>query len=123
MNDRVRGHGFHYTCRIGVHEAERLLDQRIRIDFDAETDWRVAARADRARNLVDYGEIHRAIGVLVTGREWRLVEAVAESVAELICTQFPVIGVTVEVTKHPLDMRDIEGVSVVCFRQPADFES
>ena len=105
--DTVSGHGFEYSCRIGFHEFERHIEQKLRIDFEAHTDWREQARADRADNLVDYYEINRAIGDLIAGREWRLVEAVAESVAELLCTQFPVNSVNVPVSYTHLTLPTI----------------
>jgi dihydroneopterin aldolase len=121
--DTVSGHGFEYSCRIGFHEFERHIEQKLRIDFEAHTDWRDQAKADRADNLVDYYEINRAIGAMIAGREWRLVEAVAESVAELLCTQFPVTSVNVRVTKQPFDMPNCESVSVSCVRDREDFEA
>jgi len=119
--DTVAGHGLVYSCRIGFHEYERHIRQRIRIDFEAETHWREQARRDRARDLVDYYEINTAIGELVDGREWRLVEAVAEAVAELLCTRFPILGAAVRVTKQPFDMPNCDAVSVSCYRTPEDF--
>jgi dihydroneopterin aldolase len=121
LRDTVSGHGLTYSCRIGFHEYERHIQQRVRIDFEAETDWRDQARRDRARNLVDYYEINTAITELMTNRKWRLVEAVAEAVAELLCTQFPILGARVRVTKQPFDMPNCEAVSVCCYRTPADF--
>jgi len=119
--DTVSGHGFTYSCRIGFHEFERHIEQKLGIDFEAQTDWRAQAQADRALNLVDYYEINRAIGEMIASREWRLVEAVAESVAELLCTRFPISGVHVRVTKQPFDMPNCDSVSVACTRQAEDF--
>jgi len=119
--DTVSGHGFEYSCRIGFHEFERHIEQRLRIDFEAETDWRKQAQQDRARDLVDYYEINRAISALIAGREWRLVESVAEAVAELLCSRFPITGVQVRVTKQPFDMPNCESVSVACYRAREDF--
>jgi len=119
--DTVSGHRFSYSCRIGFHEYERHIAQRLLIDFEAETDWREAAQRDRAKDLVDYYEINRAIGALIDNNEWRLVEAVAEAVAKLLCTDFPVTAVHVRVTKQPFDMPNCESVSVACHRNRADF--
>ena len=121
QRDTVSGHGLKYACRIGFHEYERHIEQRIQIDFDAETDWREQARADRAQDLVNYYTINAAIPELVNDRELRLVEAVAESVSEMLCTRFPILGVRVCVTKKPFDMPNCEAVSVSCYRTPADF--
>ncbi len=119
--DRVHGSGFTYDCRVGFHEYERHIRQRVSVDFEAETDWQESARRDRARDLVDYYEINAAIQALVDGREWRLIEAMAEDIARLICTRFPVSRVRVRVNKLPFDMPNVAGVGVECWRTPADF--
>lgn len=120
--DRVHGMGLHHACRIGFHPHEQTILQRLRIDFEAETDWRRTARADdETLGLVDYSEVDKAVGELVQARSWRLIEAVAEAVAELICRRFPVEAVRVKVTKHPVDMPEVEGVAVECWRHREDF--
>lgn len=121
-SDRVHGHGFSYDCRIGFHAYERHIRQRVSVGFEAETDWRESAHRDRARDLVDYYEINKAIQELVDGREWRLIEALAEDIARLICARFPVSRVRVRVDKLPFDMPNVGGVAVECWRTPADFE-
>jgi dihydroneopterin aldolase len=119
--DRVHGIGYWYDCKIGFHEYERHIRQRVRVDFEAETDWRPAAKRDRARNLVDYYDVYNALGELVRDKEWRLLEALAEDVARLICTRFPVTRVRVKVTKTPFDMPGAEAVAVECWRTPEDY--
>lgn len=122
MNDRVHGMGFSYDCRIGFHEYERHIRQRVVVDFEAETDWREAARADRARNLVDYYEANLAIQALVEAKEYRLIEALAEDVAQMLIARFPIERVRVKVTKAPFDMPNVGSVAVECWRSRADFE-
>ena len=121
MADRVCGHGFSYQAHVGFGVKERSVRQTVRIDFDARTDWRASAKADRARNIVDYAEVDKGIAALIAAREWRLIEAIAEAVARMICLEFPVDQVWVTVTKQPADMPHCEGVSVSCGRTPADF--
>lgn len=121
MNDRVHGMGFSYDCRIGFHEYERHIRQRVVVDFEAETDWREAARADRARNLVDYYEANLAIQALVEAKEYRLIEALAEDVARMLIARFPIERVRVKVTKAPFDMPNVGAVAVECWRSRADF--
>ncbi len=122
MRDRVHGLGFSYDCRIGFHEYERHIRQRVVIDFEAETDWRDAARADRAKDLVDYYEANLAIQALVAGKEYRLIEALAEDVSRVLLTNFPVDRVRVKVTKSPFDMPNVGNVAVECWRDRADFD-
>jgi dihydroneopterin aldolase len=122
LNDRVHGTGFSYDCRIGFHEYERHIRQRVVIDWEAETDWRSAARADRAdAGLVDYYEANLAIGKLLAAKEYRLIEALAEEVAALLVSTFPIRRVRVRVTKAPFDMPNVGSVAVECWRTPEDF--
>ena len=121
MTDRVHGYGFSYDVRIGFHEYERHIRQRILIDWEAETDWRKTAKLDRARDLVDYYEANLAITRLVEGKEYRLIEAVAEDVARVLVTDFPVTRARVKVTKAPFDMPNVGNVAVECWRSRADF--
>ncbi len=121
MLDRVHGTGFSYDVRIGFHEFERHIRQRIVIDFEAETDWREAAQADRAKDIVDYYEANLRIGRLIEQKEYRLIEAVAEEVARLLILEFPIDRVRVRVTKAPFDMPNVGSVAVECWRARADF--
>jgi dihydroneopterin aldolase len=122
VNDRVHGTGFSYDCRIGFHEYERHIRQRVVIDFEAETDWRASARIDRAgKELVDYYEANLAIGKLLADKEFRLIEALAEDVAKLLVSNFPIRRVRVKVTKAPFDMPNVGSVAVECWRTAEDF--
>lgn len=121
MLDRVHGNGFSYDCRIGFHEYERHIRQRVVVDFEAETDWRLAARADRAKDLVDYYEANLAMTELVEAKEYRLIEALAEDVAHMLISRFPIQRVRVKVTKAPFDMPNVQSVAVECWRTRADF--
>lgn len=121
MQDIVYGNRFGYDCQIGFHEHELTIKQRLEIDFEAHTDWRRAARQDSPEGIVDYSIAYEDIGALIEGRSWKLIEAVAESVAELLCDRFPVEKVRVRVTKRPITMHQIESVAVECWRSPSDF--
>ena len=123
MADRVSGHGLKYEAHVGFGEEERRTTQVVAVDFEARTHWRDSAREDRAKRIVDYAKVDQAIASLLTGRRWRLIEAIAEEVARLICQEFPVDQVSVTVTKQPADMPHCDGVSVSCSRTPADFIS
>ena len=61
MADRVCGHGFQYDVHVGFGETERQEAQRISVDFEARTDWRAAAKADRASPVVDYAEVDKRL--------------------------------------------------------------
>ena len=120
MRDRVHGIGFSYDCKIGFHEYERHIRQRVVVDFEAETDWRAAAKADRAHKIVDYYEANLAIQSLVEQKEYRLIEALAEDVAKMLIDRFPIEQVRVKVTKSPFDMPNTRAVAVECWRARGD---
>ena len=121
MRDRVHGNGFSYDVRIGFHEYERHIHQRIVIDGEAETTWRDAAEADRPRDIVDYYVANLKIAAKIQAKEYRLIETVAEEVAELLVREFPVDRVRVKVTKAPFDMPNVGSVAVECWRSRQDF--
>ena len=123
MADRVAGHGMAYDVCVGFGDVERSTPQEILVDFDARTRWRQVAVAENSSPTVDYAAVYQRLQTLLTSRSWRLIESIAESVAEVICTEFAVEQVTVRVTKRPFDMPRCLSVSVECSRTPADFIS
>jgi dihydroneopterin aldolase len=121
MSDRVVGTGFSYSCRVGFHAYEQEIRQEILVDFEVETDWRAAARRDLPDGIVDYFEVDRALRAQLEGRDYQIIEAIAEDVARILCTGFAVRAARVKVTKHPLGMK-VQAVAVECLRHPADYE-
>ena len=122
MNDRVHGVGFAYDCKLGFHAYERHIRQRVLVDFEAQTDFRASADSDQPSDaLVDYYRINNALRELVEAREWSLVETMAQDIARLLVTRFPVSSVRVKVTKQPFDMPNVAAVAVECWRSRDDF--
>lgn len=121
MSDHVIGSGLSFDCRIGLRPYERHIKQRVLVDFDAETDWRRSGILDSPEGIVDYYKVNLRISALLKEREYKLIEAVAEDVARMICTSFTVSSVCVRVTKTPFDMPNVRSVAVECTRKPSDF--
>ncbi len=121
MNDKVMGIGLGFDCRIGFHDYERHIKQRIVIDFEAETDFRRNGREDDPSGIVDYYLVNQRIGQLMAQRSYQLIEAVAEDVARILCSEFPVLRAKVRVTKIPFDMPNATAVAVECLRSAEDF--
>ena len=121
MNDKVIGTALSFDCRIGFHDYERHIHQRVVVDFEVETDWRRNGREDDPAGIVDYYEVNKALGEHIAARSYQLIEALAEDVARILCTRFPVSRARVRVTKTPFDMPNVGSVAVECSRTPADF--
>jgi len=97
--DRVLVRGLELYCIIGLQSWEREVLQKVRIDLDLETDCRPAGTSDDVTRAVDYRAVSKAVQALVETSHFKLVEALAESIAALLLSQFAVAAVTIQVTK------------------------
>ena len=87
--DTVFLEGLELYCVIGVHKWERQATRRVRLDVDVEFDCRPAGVSDEIADAVDYRAVAKAVQRLVEGSTFRLVEALAESVASGLLESFP----------------------------------
>ncbi|BCV20239.1 dihydroneopterin aldolase [Moorella sp. Hama-1] len=87
-------YGFH-----GYHPAERQLGQPFIVDLELFLDLEPAGRADTLEATVNYGEIYCLVREIVTGRPFKLLEALATALADGILAGFPVEEVLVRVKK------------------------
>lgn len=88
-------YGYH-----GVFPEETKLGQRFKVDLMVETDLSKAGQDDDLTYSVHYGELFNACKVIVEGKPYKLVEAVAEKIASSILEQFPLVQTcTVKVIK------------------------
>jgi dihydroneopterin aldolase len=122
MKDKVIGTGLSFECRIGFHDYERHIRQRVVVDFEVETDFRRNGIEDDPEGIVDYYLVNEALREHLAARSYKLIEALAEDVARILCTRFPVSQAKVRVTKSPFDMPNVGSVAVECVRGPEDFE-
>ncbi len=97
--DRILLRGMRFSGRHGVSESERSLPQPIEVDLDAWLDLRPAGRSDALDRTVDYGELFQRCRAVVEGPPARLLEALAERIADVLLAEFPVDRVRVEVRK------------------------
>tara|TARA_B100000029_G_C16954752_1_gene733937 strand:+ start:53 stop:427 length:375 start_codon:yes stop_codon:yes gene_type:complete len=122
-NDMICGHDLTYQVRVGFHDFERNIQQRVKINFAAETNWKQAVAKDEPVDIVDYYLLNEAIEKMVSQKSWNLIESLAEDVAKLICTKFNVQAVEVRVNKKPLDMPNVSEVSACCYRRKEDYKN
>ena len=87
-------------ARHGTKEAERSLGQRFFLDIAVTADIGDAARSDRLDESVHYGDVIKAAAAIFTGRDFNLIEAAANAVAEDLLRRFArIVAVTVTVHK------------------------
>jgi 7,8-dihydroneopterin aldolase/epimerase/oxygenase len=96
--DLITLRGLAARGRHGWHDEERQHGQLFQIDVILELDTAKAAATDDLADTVDYGALARQVIALVEGESVRLIETLAERVANL-CLISPLVQ-HAEVTVH-----------------------
>jgi dihydroneopterin aldolase len=99
MSDAIFVTGLVVHARHGVMEHEEKVGQRFVIDMELELDLATAAASDRLADTVSYSSVVEVATQAFTGKNFRLVEAAAGSVADALLSAFPRV-VAVKVTVH-----------------------
>jgi FolB domain-containing protein len=85
--------------RVGVPDEERARPQRLLLDVQMHHDFRAAAAKDDLTKTINYFAVTQRLLKFGDGREWKLIEKLAEDVAATILNEFGAAGVRVEVKK------------------------
>lgn len=99
MNDTIVLEGLQFFGRHGAQSAERELGQRFIVDVALVADLSPAGLADDLSLAVDYVAVYRTIREVVEGEPRRLIEAVAERIAQVLLSRFPLEEIRVRVSK------------------------
>lgn len=93
--NQMEFYGYH-----GVFPEETRLGQRFIVDLMVLVDLKKAGETDELEHSVNYGELFQACKEIVEGKPFKLVEAVAEKIAESVLRKFPlIVETTVKVIK------------------------
>lgn len=87
---------------VGVPDEERLKPQRLLLTIEMEYDFRAAAVSDDITATIDYFDVSQKIVALGEGRSWKLIEKLANDVADLVLSGYRPATVTVTVKKFPI---------------------
>ena len=99
MTDVILLEGIQVPAALGVSKAERRLRRPVEIELELGVGLARAGRSDRLAHTIDYGEIYRTVEEIAGAREHRLVEALAERIADALLTRYPIESCTVAVRK------------------------
>jgi dihydroneopterin aldolase len=99
VSDAILLEGVQIPAALGVTAAERRMRRPVLLDLVVEHDLGAAGRSDRIGDTIDYGAIYARVEEVASGREHRLVEALAERIAAALLAQFGFAAVTVTVRK------------------------
>lgn len=85
--------------KLGVPDWERMVPQTIILDIEMGYDLAKACNSDDIADTVDYGAVVERIRETLSTHSFKLVEALAEHVSQLILTEFSALSVKVRVAK------------------------
>ena len=107
--------GFVGETVIGIHETELHRPQPLAIDVHAGLARARACDTDRINDTIDYGVVCERLRRLLVEHKLRLLEAFAETIADILITEFGAGWVRVKVVK-PKKFSDVTAVGVMIER-------
>jgi 7,8-dihydroneopterin aldolase/epimerase/oxygenase len=111
--NKMEFYGYH-----GVFPEENKLGQVFLVDLVVETDLKKAGQSDSLDYTINYAELYTICREIVEGKTFKLIETVAETIADSILQSFPsVAACTVKVIKpNPPIKGHYESVAVEIVR-------
>jgi dihydroneopterin aldolase len=100
---------------IGIYDWERSIRQTIRLDLEMATDIARAAASDRIEDTLNYKAVAKRVIAFVEESEFQLVETLAERIADLVRSEFPVPWLRLTLNKGGA-VRGAQGVGVIIER-------
>ena len=84
---------------IGVYDWEREIRQTVVLDVEMASDNRRAAGNDQIGDALDYDAISTRVLAYIEGSDFRLIETMAERIAELVMREFHVKWLRLRLSK------------------------
>ena len=103
--------GFTGQTVIGIHDSELHRPQPVVIDLQAGLLRSRACDTDRIGDTIDYGVVRERLQRLLAEHKVQLLEAFAETIADILIQEFGARGVRVKVVK-PRKFDDVQAVGV-----------
>lgn len=101
--------------KLGVPDWERLKPQTIILDIEINYDLSQSCKSDEIEDTIDYGQVVSRIRETLTEHSFKLVEALAEHVCQLILQEFKAQHVKVKVAK-PAVLSGLKALGVIIER-------
>ncbi len=122
MMDRIFIRNMQFYGRHGVYEQETQLGQRFVVSITLECNLHQAGIHDDLLMTVNYGEVYNIVKSIVEGAPYRLLEGLAQKIADAILLQFlTVLTVHLRVEKPGAPLQGIfETVGVDITRSRAE---
>jgi len=116
--DKIHIEGMMFYGTHGYLPEENRLGQRFVVDLTLEHDLQEAASQDRLDLSINYADVYEVVKREVEQTEVKLIETLAENIAQRVLEQFPVDQVSVKVKKLNPPIKGFHGsVSVEIVRR------
>lgn len=117
--DSINIKGLEVFAHHGVYREENVLGQKFVVDVSMQVSTQEAGRSDDIRKSVNYGSVCDGIQKVMKNRNYKLIETVAEEIADMILLTYDdvrVVNVTVKKPWAPV-MVHVDTVSVSISRK------
>ncbi len=111
--DKILIKALRCMAHVGVPEAERRRKQKLLLDLELQLDLKAAGRQDRVEATLDYAAVAVEVQQIVRQKSFRLVEALAEQIAQRILKKFKPDFVRVRVRKFSVPGTRSVGVEII----------
>lgn len=117
MTDRIEISQLRALTHIGVTDEERSTEQAVLVDVVVDVEMRRAGASDDLAHTIDYGSLTTEIAELVRRSRVRLLEKLAEDIADHVTALSGVERVSVGVAKEsPPVTEDVGSIAVRIMR-------
>jgi dihydroneopterin aldolase len=97
---------------VGVSDEERATPQRLLLTVELEFDFSSAAISDRITKTIDYFAVAESLLKFGEGRSWKLIEKLANDIADKVLSEFQPQAVGVAVKKFVIPQANHVSVSL-----------
>jgi FolB domain-containing protein len=111
-DDRIHIEQLKIVARVGVSESERARSQRVAVSITIWPRFQADDLGDDVMKTVDYSKLCQEAKKFVQGRADKLIETLADALAEHLLRKFAIRRVTVELRKFVLKGADYVSVTV-----------
>ncbi|MEX3814483.1 dihydroneopterin aldolase [Paraburkholderia sp. BR13439] len=113
--DMIFIEGFQGDTVIGIDPDELTTLQPVRIDLWAGVPHSHACDTDAIADTIDYGKVHEALRLQLVNHRVKLLEALAESIAQMLLADFNAHWVRISIAK-PAKFANVKAVGVTIER-------
>lgn len=118
--DKIIMSNMAFFGRHGVLKEENVLGQKFFVDMILYVDTKAAGQSDDIKASVHYGEVYEVVKDIVENKQFKLLEALSEHIAQSVLSKFDLVeglNVTVKKPEAPVPgIFDYFAVSIERFR-------